>query len=303
MLSVSVEQITYRVNYANAALALAHGDPGDDAHQDLVQAVAAEEVTAEEAIALTCERSGLSIGTEAAPPITCWEDYLIPGSTALRSRLVDDSHPSGIEDPVLFRAVEQQISRFRLVELAAHPIEGPMDYGLFGAVHRHLFQDIYWWAGEQRVGPDTPMVRFARDAVDFDPGDPAAPAVKYQYFAGPDISEAVSVQFALLLDLATRTDMPRAEMISRMGEHGGELNTIHAFRDGHSRTLFVYAMKFFTVVGYPTDPANFLNGNPLRDRIVHARYQNQATSLLDGYEGALDDALSGGEPEGARVRR
>ncbi|RFA16720.1 hypothetical protein B7R22_02350 [Subtercola boreus] len=302
LLPVPEEHIRFRTNYANAALALAHGDPGDDAHQDLVQAVAAEHVSAAEAVAVTCERFGLRLSTDPGPVVRCWEDYLIDGSTALRSRLVDDDHPRGIEDPELFRTVEQQLSRFRLVELAIDPVPAPLDYRFFKAVHRRIFQDVYTWAGEQRVGPETAMVRFAPDAVNFAPGDPAAPAVKYQYFAGPDISEAIEMQFALLVDLAERRDMPREEMISRMGEHGGEMNTIHAFRDGHSRTLFVYAMRFFDTVGYPTDPANFLKGNPLRDRIVHARYQNQATSLLDGYEGTLDDALSQGDgPQPARV--
>ncbi|RFA15739.1 hypothetical protein B7R21_03260 [Subtercola boreus] len=295
LLPVPEEIVRYRMNFANAGLALAHGDPGDDEHQDLVQAVASEHLSPAEAVALTCERHGVGLSDDAGPVIQKWEDYLIPGSTALRSRIVDDDHPLGIEDPELFRTVEQQISRFRLVATTIDPVPGPLDYTFFKAVHRRLFQDVYTWAGEQRVGPETAMVRFAPDAVNFAPGDPAAPAVKYQYFAGPDIAEAIEMQFTLLVDLAERRDMPREEMISRMGEHGGEMNTIHAFRDGHSRTLWVYAMRFFDTVGYPTDPANFLVGNPLRDRIVHARYQNQATTLLDGYEGTLDDALSQGD--------
>jgi len=39
----------------------------------------------------------------------------------------------------------------RRLELQEHPIEGNYDLEHLRAVHRHLFQDIYDWAGQTRT--------------------------------------------------------------------------------------------------------------------------------------------------------
>jgi len=54
---------------------------------------------------------------------------------------------------VQFSAKEEFAAQVRLVELAANPISGRFDYDHMKAIHRHIFQDAYEWAGEERVGP------------------------------------------------------------------------------------------------------------------------------------------------------
>ncbi|UFS57987.1 Fic family protein [Subtercola endophyticus] len=159
-------------------------------------------------------------------------------------------------------------------------------------IHRRLFRDIYDWAGHERVGPTTPVVRFAPDAVNYEAGDPAAPFVKYAYFSGPEIAEAASVQYALLASLPLRTDLTRTEVIDLFAEYGGELQTIHAFRDGNVRASCVYGIFFAEAIGYPVDPAVFLMGRELRDRLMHARFHNQATGTHGAYFDTLNLAMA-----------
>ena len=55
------------------------------------------------------------------------------------------------------------------------------------AIHHHIFQDVYEWAGQERVAPlGTFMVKSGPDVVHYQLGDPAAPQMSYQYYpAGP----------------------------------------------------------------------------------------------------------------------
>jgi cell filamentation protein len=89
-----------------------------------------------------------------------------------------------------------------------------------------------------------------------------------------------------------RRNMPRQEVLDIMAELAGEIQTIHAFRDGNSRTVYVFAMQFFERLGYSADPSGFLDGSALRERMIHARYQNHATGQHEAYFRVFDTLLS-----------
>jgi cell filamentation protein len=69
------------------------------------------------------------------------DPYLIPGTKVLRNRL-------GISDARRLDRIERRIVADRIAEGA--PV-GAFDLGRLRAIHRHLFQDIYDWAGELRT--------------------------------------------------------------------------------------------------------------------------------------------------------
>jgi len=58
----------------------------------------------------------------------------------------------GIADQNALDAAEADIVSARLVELAALPISGNFDVPHLQALHRHLFSDIYEWAGSFSFG-------------------------------------------------------------------------------------------------------------------------------------------------------
>lgn len=73
-------------------------------------------------------------------PLPSWEDYFIPGTQVLRNKF-------GVSDAAALMRREEAVTKIRAAELAAHPIRGTFDHDHLKAVHRHLFQDVYPWAG------------------------------------------------------------------------------------------------------------------------------------------------------------
>lgn len=69
------------------------------------------------------------------------DPYTYPGSTVLRNRL-------GLTDAVRLDRLERQL----VTQRAAEGIPaGGFDLAHLRAIHRHLFQDVYDWAGELRM--------------------------------------------------------------------------------------------------------------------------------------------------------
>lgn len=70
-------------------------------------------------------------------------DFTIPGTGVLRNKL-------GITDsPALLKATTDS-TVLRLAELHASPVRGGFDSAHLQAIHHHLYQDLYDWAGELR---------------------------------------------------------------------------------------------------------------------------------------------------------
>ena len=105
-----------------------------------------------------------------ATKFRAWDDYYIPGTTVLRNKFNET-------DAATLSAKEEFAASARLDQLADAPVEGRFDYDHMKAIHRHIFQDIYEWAGQERVGPLSGMTKDGPDVVNFAPGDPAAPVV------------------------------------------------------------------------------------------------------------------------------
>lgn len=282
---VSVDEATvrYRMEFADAAFGMTAAGSGSDEHRELMFLMATERLSAEEAVTLACRQHGVSLDRSDRPRITEWADYEFPGSPVLRSRVYDAEHPDGLDDPDRLRAVVQDLSRLRLVELAIAPVTGVFDFHHIKELHRRIFADVYPWAGEQRVGPDTAMIRFAPDAVNFAPGDPAAPMIKYAYPSGPEIAEAASALFAQLEYLSRRTSGAQEELLDIMAELGAELFALHPFRDGNARTIWAYGVELDESLGLEVDFSQMLSGSPSQDHLMHSSYRYQATGDFDEY--------------------
>jgi cell filamentation protein len=69
------------------------------------------------------------------------DDYCYPGTTVLKNKL-------NLTDADELADFEAEVSDARADEEAA---AGDLDYAHFKAIHRHLFQDVYDWAGEART--------------------------------------------------------------------------------------------------------------------------------------------------------
>lgn len=214
-----------------------------------------------------------------------WDDYFIPGTTVLRNKL-------GATDAADLAAREEFAAQVRLVELAEDPVRGGFDYDHMKEIHRRIFQDVYEWAGQERVGPDTRMTKDGPDVVNYAVGDPAAPTVAYGYYPGPGIASAAEHQYRLLEREQHLTGLPREQFVERLAEHWGELNTIHAFREGNTRAQFVFFSELTDNAGYRLDAGRFHIGAPLREEFVAARFYNQATGRSDRLADVLNQAVT-----------
>lgn len=70
-------------------------------------------------------------------------DFTINGTGVLRNKL-------GITDPAALARATADATALRLAELNASPVRGGFDSTHLQAIHRHLYQDLYDWAGELR---------------------------------------------------------------------------------------------------------------------------------------------------------
>ena len=70
-------------------------------------------------------------------------DFTIPGTGVLRNKL-------GITDPAALSRAATDSTAIRLAELHATPLRGGFDSTHLQAIHHHIYQDLYDWAGELR---------------------------------------------------------------------------------------------------------------------------------------------------------
>jgi len=149
------------------------------------------------------ERFGRSAREQSEYQKTVWT-----GTNVYRNRL-------GIEDATQLEMAERMIVSQRVEQ--GFPAEcTPYSYAGFRAMHRHMFQDIYSWAGEERT---------------YTTGRGAAP------FARPEhISGWMDRQFETLSE--RRFHMSRSLDVFSSEAAGlvNEINAAHPFIDGNGRT-------------------------------------------------------------------
>ncbi|MEF3322882.1 Fic family protein [Gulosibacter sp. GYB002] len=237
----------------------------------------------------------------SAQQFGAWDDYFIPGTDVLRNKFTSPSQPFGVTSHSLLHLLETRFVAKRLAQIARKPLLGNFDYPHMQAIHRYLFQDVYEWAGEPRRGPETAMVKQGPNVLD--PTDPR-PRL-YAYYPGNDeMNRAAEARYAELASDNYLRGLERGPFVERLAEHWGELNVIHTFREGNTRSQFVFFSQLVEEAGYHLDGRRFAEVGPeaqreliragrpnLRDAFVNARFYSQATGRNDRLAQVLDDAL------------
>jgi cell filamentation protein len=154
------------------------------------------------------------------------DDYVYPGTTVLRNK-------AGIQDQTALDAFEADATAVRMLELLEQPLEGRFDFAHLCAIHRHLFQDVYDWAGEIRT------VDISRDTSRF-----ANMALIERYLGG--------VLARLPAENWLRGLQPEP-FVARLAHYMGEINATHPFREGNGRTQRVFCALLAEQAGYFID--------------------------------------------------
>jgi cell filamentation protein len=152
-----------------------------------------------------------------------WDPYLDLEHGVLRNRL-------GITDPAELARIEAGVSAMRLVELEAQDLPGHDDLTHLQAFHRHIFGEVYDWAGELRT------VAIGRGRA----------------FCRPEhLRSSAEVLFARLARRQHLRGLDRAAFVDDLAGFLGELNTLHPFREGNGRTQRAFCGQLARGAGHP----------------------------------------------------
>ncbi len=205
-----------------------------------------------------------------------WDDYFIPGTSVLKNKFTAPGKPFGETDPAKLRTMEEAAAAFRIEELRQHPIEGQFDYAHMKAIHGYIFQDVYEWAGQERVAPVGQFM--SKDGHAY-------------YGAGPHLTAAAEAEYAKLAAKNLLRGLSLKAFVDELAESWGEVNVIHSFREGNTRSQFVFYSQLAEQAGYRIDTAAFAPGAPLRDAFEQARFHSQDTGRNDQFAGVLRQAI------------
>jgi cell filamentation protein len=149
--------------------------------------------------------------------------YCYPGTNVLKNKL-------DIKNAAELAAFEAEISTQR----AQEPIpKGDLDYAYYCALHKHLFQDVYDWAGEPR------KIRIGKGG---------------NWFCFPENIEAEMTKlFAALARQNHFAGLSKAEFAERAAHFLAELNAIHPFREGNGRTQLSFLGIIAEEADHPLD--------------------------------------------------
>lgn len=151
------------------------------------------------------------------------DTYVYPDSEVLRNK-------ADLRDQAALDAFEADASAVRMVELVNNPIQGKFDLAHLCAMQRHLFQDVYDWAGEIRT---VDISRGASRFANFNLID--------AYLTGQ--LEGIAKE-NFLQGLA-----PDA-FVSRLAHYLGEINAAHPFREGNGRVQRLFCTQLAEQAGY-----------------------------------------------------
>lgn len=157
------------------------------------------------------------------------DPYLDPETGILRNIV-------GARTKIALDEAEGDLSFARLVQLLDHPPTATGDLDELRAIHRHLFQDIYDWAGKVR----TVDIRKSIEG-----GEPFLPVSM--------INHAAAYVSAELRSDHNLRDMFRDRFIDRLAYHYDQLNYVHPFREGNGRVQRVFWNRVALDAGWQLD--------------------------------------------------
>jgi cell filamentation protein len=157
------------------------------------------------------------------------DPYRDPQTGLLRNKV-------GARTQVALDEAEGDLSFARLMQVLDHPPRPTGDLEELRAIHRHLFQDVYEWAGQLR----TVDIRKNVEGAEF-----FLPVSMIDRAAGYAAEE-------LRADNMLR-EMDRDRFIDRLAYHYDQLNYVHPFREGNGRTQRVFWNRVARDAGWQMD--------------------------------------------------
>lgn len=150
-----------------------------------------------------------------------------------------------ITDPEALLFVESGAVTKRLQELYENPIQIKGVDSLF-EIHKHLFQDMYIWAGKKRI------VEISKDGK--------------QFFPTSHFNNAFRYIDQLIFEFKEIPKENKKSLAEKLAEILDNVNYLHPFREGNGRTQ----REFFRLLALEKDLT--LNLNPPDNTSIYERY-------------------------------
>lgn len=151
--------------------------------------------------------------------------YCYPDTTILKNKL-------DIHDKEQLLAAEIRLAAIRLYQLQEQPIQGDFGFNYLCHIHKHIFQDLYSWAGKIRT------VNIAKSNM----------FCMVQHI--PTYAQTIFPSYHT--DCMGAKENPE-RFISVFTRHYADLNALHPFREGNGRTQREFARELCLKCGYILD--------------------------------------------------
>lgn len=171
-----------------------------------------------------------------------------------------------ITDPVELQKRETPLALRRLLELTVKPVAGDFDTNHLLGIHHYIFQDVYDWAGQIRT------VGISKPGALFPPPQYLRPAL-----------DSLFTQLASELHLK---DVWLPTFARRAAYYLGEINAIHAFREGNGRTQREFIRELAVAAGHPLVWSRYS-----QDEMIEASTRSFVRKDYSGLEGIINDSL------------
>jgi len=150
------------------------------------------------------------------------DPYVYPATDVLRNKL-------GIRNAAQLTVLEADLHDLRAAQLAERPLPGGYDLGYLQRFHRHLFGDVYDWAGELRT----------------------VAIAKSEMFALPQFIESYANEsLCRLADDGHLQGLDRDKFVRKVAGYLADVNAAHPFRDGNGRTQRAFFGQLAHGAGY-----------------------------------------------------
>jgi cell filamentation protein len=163
----------------------------------------------------------------------CDDIYCYPNGT-LRNKF-------GITDFNELQTLERDFTSTRITDLRERPIAGEFNLQHLQDIHKHIFGDIYDWAGNiRRVGIAKPSVTgFIKRPAEFCP-EWQIPKQAYKIFN-------------LLSKDNYLRELEKSDFTEGLSVYMSSVNNLHPFREGNGRTQRLFFEQLSHEVGYDLD--------------------------------------------------
>jgi cell filamentation protein len=178
------------------------------------------------------------------------DPYCLPGTKVLRN-------VQGFTDKNQLERFESLSASLAADDLYKH-FPHSTDLTYLKAIHRTLFGAVYPWAGETRRDLDHMTKTRENGSV-------------VTYGNSAYVEAELSRIFALLAAENYLKGLPIDRFAIRAAYFYGELDAIHAFREGNSRTLRVFFAAVAYNAGFKADWASYSITESARDNLYRAR--------------------------------